>query len=108
MNLVTSFVVLVQELGIVMTVPSFHNFLLILGGWVFARRRTITGTIVAGGLAGRRHHAAFHRLFAEAAWSLPRSGPGSQGISMPSTCVVGLQWGDEANLAALGSPTAPP
>ena len=70
MNLVTSFVVLVQELGIVMTDPSFRNFLWVLGGWVFARRRTLTGILVAGGLAGKRHHAPFHRLFAEAAWSL--------------------------------------
>jgi SRSO17 transposase len=70
LNLVTSFVALVQELGIVMTAPSFHNFVLILGGWVFARRRTITGALVAGGFAGKRHHAAFHRLFAKAVWSL--------------------------------------
>jgi SRSO17 transposase len=74
MKLVTSFVALVQELGIVMTAPSFQNFLLVLGGWVFARRRTITGTLVAGGFAGQRHHAAFHRLFAKAAWSLDALG----------------------------------
>lgn len=74
MNLVTSFVALVQELGIVMTAPSFQNFLWVLGGWVFARRRTITGTLVAAGFAGQRHHAAFHRLFAEAAWSLDALG----------------------------------
>lgn len=74
MNLVTSFIALVQELGIVMTAPSFHNFLWVLGGWVFARRRTITGILVAGGLVGKRHHAPFHRLFAEAAWSLDSLG----------------------------------
>lgn len=74
MILVTSFIVLVQELGIVMTAPSFHNFLWLLSGWVFARRRTITGILVAAGLAGKRHHAAFHRLFAEAAWSLDALG----------------------------------
>jgi DDE superfamily endonuclease len=73
-NLVTSFVALVQELGIVMTTPSFQNFTLVLGGWVYARRHTITGVLVAGGLAGRRHHAAFHRLFAEAAWSIDALG----------------------------------
>ena len=74
MNLVTSFVAFVQELGFVMTAPTFHNFLCVLGGWVFARRRTITGIVVAAGLAGKRHHAAFHRLFAEAAWSLDALG----------------------------------
>lgn len=74
MNLVTSFVALVQDLGIVMTAPSFKNFRPLLGGWVFARRRTITGMLVAGGLAGVRHHAAFHRLFAKASWSLDAFG----------------------------------
>jgi hypothetical protein len=57
-----------------MTVPSFHNFLWVLGGWVFARRRTLTGILIAGGLAGQRHHASFHPLLAEAAWSLDALG----------------------------------
>jgi SRSO17 transposase len=74
LNLVTSFIALVQELGVVMTTPTFQNFVSVLGGWVFARRHTITGILVAGGMAGKRHHAAFHRLFAEAAWSLDHLG----------------------------------
>lgn len=44
------------------------------GGWVFARRRTLTGILIAGGLAGQRHHASFHPLLAEAAWSLDALG----------------------------------
>jgi SRSO17 transposase len=74
LDLVTSFVAFVQELGMVMTAPTFQNFVSVLGGWVFARRRTITGALVAGGLAGKRHHAAFHRLFATAVWSLDALG----------------------------------
>jgi hypothetical protein len=70
MDFVPSFVVLLQELSVVMTVPSFENFSLIALGWVFARRRTVTAMIQAGGGLDRKHHSAFHRLFATASWSL--------------------------------------
>lgn len=74
MYLVTSFAVLLQELAVVMTVPSFDNFSQLLLGWLFARRRTVTGMLVASGWAGRRHHSAFHRFFSEAKWSLDALG----------------------------------
>jgi hypothetical protein len=74
MSLVTSFVVFLQPLGIVMTDPSFQSAMLILTGWVFAPRRTITCMIAAAGAVGRKHHSAFHRLFAQACWSLDRLG----------------------------------
>ena len=74
MFVVSSFAVVLQELAVVMTVPSFHNFLIIVTGWVFSRRRTITGMLTAAGVAGKRHHAAFHRLFAAARWSLDALG----------------------------------
>jgi hypothetical protein len=74
MFLVSSFAVVLQELAVVMTAPSFQNFVTLLTGWVFARRRTITGMLTAAGVAGKRHHAAFHRLFAEAEWSLDELG----------------------------------
>lgn len=74
MELGTSFVVLLQELGVVMTAPSFNNFVTILTGWVYARRRTVTGMLVAAGVAGERHHSALHRLFSEASWSLDAMG----------------------------------
>jgi hypothetical protein len=70
MNLHTSFEYLLQELAVVMTQPSFQNFVTIVTGWIFARRRTVTGMLVAAGMAGKWHHSAFHRLFAEGAWSL--------------------------------------
>jgi SRSO17 transposase len=65
---------MLQELALVMTVPSSQNFMQVLTGWVFARRRTVTGMLVAAGVAGQRHHSAFHRLFAEASWSLDELG----------------------------------
>lgn len=70
MNLDIAFLGLVQPLASVMTAPSFANFVSILTGWVFASRRTVTGMILAAGLAGERHHSIFHRFFARAAWSL--------------------------------------
>jgi SRSO17 transposase len=74
MDLVTSFAVLLQPLAITMTAPSFDNFVTILTGWVFARRRTVTGMLTAAGVTGKRHHAAFHRFFAQARWSLDALG----------------------------------
>ncbi len=69
MNLVNSFAVLLQELAVVMTAPSFENFVVLATGWVFAPRRTVTGMLLASGVAGQRHHSAFHRFFSEANWS---------------------------------------
>lgn len=74
MCFVSSFAVQLQELAAVMTVPSFQNFVTVLTGWAFARRKTVTGMLTAVGVAGKRHHAAFHRLFAQAAWSLDALG----------------------------------
>ena len=74
MPLVTSFLALVQPLAVVMTRPTFERFLTLLSGWVFARRRTVTGMLVAAGVAGKRHHAAYHRVFAAARWCLDEMG----------------------------------
>ena len=43
MTLVPSFLDLLQPLHVVMTTPSFANFVTLLTGWVYARRRTVTG-----------------------------------------------------------------
>jgi hypothetical protein len=72
MSLVASFVELVQPLSFAMSAPVFTRFLILLTGWVFAPRRTITGMLVAAGVAGAQHHAAFHRVFSAARWSLDR------------------------------------
>lgn len=83
MHLHTSFEYLLQELAIVMTQPSFQNFVIIATGWIFARRRTVTGMLVAAGVAGQRHHSAFHRFFAEGAWSLDALGLAVFGVLEP-------------------------
>src|SRR5438067_6419456 len=73
-SLVPSFLELLQPLSCVMTSPTFDNFLTVLAGWVFARRRTVTGMILAADAVGAKHHSAYHRLFAAARWSLDELG----------------------------------
>ena len=74
--LVPSFLDLLQPLSAAMTAPTFESFVTILTGWVFARRRTVTGIIVAADAtaAGAKHHSAYHRVFAAARWSLDELG----------------------------------
>lgn len=74
MTLVPSFEAFVQPLAIWMTGPSFATFQMLVAGWVFARRRTVTGMIQAAGVVGSKHHSAFHRFFATASWSLDALG----------------------------------
>jgi len=74
MSLVASFLEIVQPLGWAMSTPVFATFLTLLTGWIFAPRRTVTGMIVAAGVAEQRHHAAFHRVFSAARWSLDQVG----------------------------------
>lgn len=84
MVLVSSFCDLVQPLAVLMTAPSFTNFRTLLTGWVFASRRTVTGMIVAAGAVGKKHHSAFHRLFAAARWSRDAVGLGVLELLGPS------------------------
>jgi hypothetical protein len=74
MTLVSSFRDLVQQVSFVMTVPTFASFATVLTGWVFARRRTVTGMILAADAVARKHHSAYHRVFAAARWSLDELG----------------------------------
>jgi DDE superfamily endonuclease len=86
-SLVPSFTNLLQPLSCVMTCPSFDSFLTILTGWVFARRRTVTGMILAADAVGRgdgaKHHSAYHRLFSAARWSLDELGLAVFGLILP-------------------------
>jgi hypothetical protein len=73
-SLVASFVEIVQPLSWAMSTPVFNRFLIVLTGWIFAPRRTITGMLIAAAVAGQQHHAAFHRVFSAARWSLDQLG----------------------------------
>lgn len=70
MILVSSFVDIVQQVSFVMTAPTFSSFVIVLTGWVFARRRVVTRMIEAADAVGTKHHSAFHRVFSAARWSL--------------------------------------
>jgi hypothetical protein len=83
MNLVSSFQELLQAVSFVMTVPTFVSFVTVITGWVFARRRTITGMILAADAVGTKHHSAFHRVFAAARWSLDELGLAVFGLILP-------------------------
>ena len=74
MILVSSFMDFLPQLSFVMTAPTFSSFVTVLTGWIFARRRTITGMIVAADAVGTKHHSAFHRVFSVAQWSLDTFG----------------------------------
>lgn len=82
-SLVPSFIDLLQPLSCVMTTPSFDSFLTVLTGWVFARRRTVTGMILAADAVGTKHHSAYHRLFAAARWSLDELGLAVFALMLP-------------------------
>jgi hypothetical protein len=84
-SLVPSFADLVQPLSCVMTCPTFDSFLTLLSGWVFARRRTVTGMILAAGAVGEgaKHHSAYHRVFAAARWSLDELGLAVFALALP-------------------------
>ena len=74
MELIPSFLELVQQISFVMSAPTFNSFLTVLTGWVFARRRVITRMIEAADAVETKHHSAFHRVFSAARWSLDELG----------------------------------
>jgi hypothetical protein len=84
-SLVPSFLDLLQPLSCVMTCPTFDSFVTVITGWAFARRRTVTGMILAAGAAGEgfKHHSAYHRVFSAARWSLDELGLAVFGLVLP-------------------------
>lgn len=83
MTLVSTFMELVQQVSSVMTRPTFQSFLIVLSGRVFARRRTVTGMILAANAVGAKHHSASHRLFSVAQWSLDELGLAVFRLTLP-------------------------
>lgn len=70
MQLVSTFTRLLLEVSSVMTTPTLNSFLVVLTGWVFARRHTVSRCLLAVPRLGPKHHSAYHRVFAAAQWSL--------------------------------------
>jgi hypothetical protein len=74
MDLVAGFVVLLQGVSSAMTAPTFDSFVTVIGGWVFAPRRTVTRMILAAGESAQKHYSSYHRVFSAARWSLDAVG----------------------------------
>jgi hypothetical protein len=52
------------------TRPGFEKLLVLFIGWVrTAGTHAVTETLVVTGVAGKRHHEAFHRFFSRGTWS---------------------------------------
>jgi hypothetical protein len=57
------------------THPSFRRFLTLFAGWVGTRgTHAVTESLVEAGVSGTQHHAAFHRFFSRACWSVDAVG----------------------------------
>jgi hypothetical protein len=66
---------LLLSLRPVFTHPSFCRFLTLFAGWVGTRGvHAVTESLVSAGVSGMRHHAAFHRFFSRARWSIDQIG----------------------------------
>ena len=53
-----------------LTRPGFEKLLVLFIGWVrTSGKHAVTETLVVTGVAGRRHHEAFHRFFSRGTWS---------------------------------------
>jgi hypothetical protein len=66
---------LLLSLRPVFTLPSFCRFLTLFAGWVSTRGvHAVTESLVSAGVSGVRHHAAFHRFFSRACWSIDQLG----------------------------------
>jgi hypothetical protein len=72
MDAAASFLPILQVMTAVMTAPTAETFQTLIVGWLMSPRRTIMGMVRGSGTD--RHHAAFHRLFAAASWSIDRAG----------------------------------
>ncbi|MGH7343060.1 MAG: transposase, partial [Candidatus Rokuibacteriota bacterium] len=53
-----------------LTRPGFANMLVVFTGWVLTMGgpHAVTQALVVTGVAGRRHHEAFHRFFSRGTW----------------------------------------
>ena len=71
MELIPSFVSLLQEFQCVFTSPTFQTFVALMTGWVLSpRRRFVTELIQSSGSTHDGHHSCYHRFFSQAVWTL--------------------------------------
>jgi hypothetical protein len=54
---------------IALTRPGFEKLVVLFAGWVRSSgRHAVTESLVAAGVAGRRHHESYHRFFSRGTW----------------------------------------
>ena len=83
MDVVPSFLDLLQAIAVVMHAPTQATFVQLATGWLFARKRTVTQMIVCSGAQELKHFGSFHRFFSAAAWSLDAVGIAVFGLLAP-------------------------
>lgn len=64
-----SFLSVLEGLRLGLTRPSFSNMVVVACGWILTQgQHAVTEALVVTGVAGRRHHEAFHRFFSRGTW----------------------------------------
>jgi hypothetical protein len=70
-----SFLSVLEAFRIALSAPSYANMVVVACGWVLTRgTHAVTEALVVTGVAGRRHHEAFHRFFSRGTWEPDRLG----------------------------------
>jgi DDE superfamily endonuclease len=68
-SLLASFFGVLEAFRLGLTAPSFANLLVLACGWILTEgSHAVTESLVLTGVAGRRHHEAFHRFFSRGTW----------------------------------------
>lgn len=69
-NLLPTLLASLEAFRICLTRPGFEKLLVLFVGWVrTSGAHAVTETLVVTGVAGRRHHEAYHRFFSRGTWS---------------------------------------
>lgn len=70
-----TFLSILEVFRIALTQPSFENMVVIACGWILTQgTHAVTEALVRTGVAGKRHHEAYHRFFSRGKWEPDRIG----------------------------------
>jgi hypothetical protein len=73
--ILASFLSVLEAFRIALSEPSYTNMVVVACGWVLTQGpHAVTEALVVTGVAGRRHHEAFHRFFSRGTWEPDRLG----------------------------------
>ncbi len=73
--ILASFLSVMEALRPALTRPGYANALVVACGWLLTHgQHAVTESLVATGVATRRHHEAFHRFFSRGTWNPDRLG----------------------------------